>query len=144
MYFFYRQGNPSSREKIIVLTEFILLPQNFILTNIIFSILAPNENLTLTLQILCELLIGYFLIPAPLTGGKSLWLTKFCPNAKFVLTYTCICIYLTIILQSLVIIYHWYYISIIWFVFKLNISFVIGVFLNCFFRANSYRDICFW
>ena len=56
--FFNRQGNPSSREKIIVLTEFILLPQNFILTNIIFSILAPNENLPLTLQILCELLIG--------------------------------------------------------------------------------------
>ena len=45
-------------------------------------------------------------------------------------------------IQSSVIIFP--YISIIWFVFKLNISFVIGVFLNCFFRANSYRDICFW
>ena len=45
-------------EKIIVLTEFILLPQNFILTNIIFPVLAPNENFSLTLQILCELVIG--------------------------------------------------------------------------------------
>ena len=42
-----------------------MLPQNFILTNIIFSILAPNENFSLTLQILCELLIGCFLMPAP-------------------------------------------------------------------------------
>ena len=56
-YYSIGRETPQS-EKIIVLTEFILLTQNFILTNIIFSILAPNENLTLTLQILCELLIG--------------------------------------------------------------------------------------